>query len=99
MRLQTRRYTRLAGLISMVVLLLYGVAVAGPMVTIYTDSDIYGEDDTIEVSLSAQNLGQGMSVDVYVGLLTPDGGPGTSGERGSRRARGTTLDQTYDETR
>ncbi len=74
MRLQTRHYTRLAGHVSMVVMLLCGVAIAGPTIAIYTDADTYQSRDTIEVSLSAQNLGEGMSVDVYVGLLTPDGG-------------------------
>ena len=49
-------------------------ALAQPTVTIYTDADTYQSGDTIEVSLSAQNSGEGMSVDVYIGLLTPDGG-------------------------
>ena len=62
MRLQTRHYTRLAGHISTVVMLLCGVAVAGPTITIYTDSGVYGEDETIEVSLSAKNLDEAMSV-------------------------------------
>ncbi|HUT04613.1 MAG TPA: right-handed parallel beta-helix repeat-containing protein [bacterium] len=47
---------------------------AEPTITIYTDADTYQSGDTIEVSLSAENHGEGMSVDVYVGLLTPDGG-------------------------
>ena len=49
-------------------------AAAEPAITIYTDDDAYQSGDTIEVSLSAQNDGEGMSVAVYVGLLTPDGG-------------------------
>ena len=56
-------------------------ATGDPTVTIYTDADTYQSGDTIEVSLSAQNYGDSMSVAVYVGLLTPDGwiyafGPG-----------------------
>lgn len=47
---------------------------AQPAITIYTDADTYQSGDTIEVSLSAQNDREGMSVAVYVGLLTPDGG-------------------------
>jgi len=46
---------------------------AQPTITIYTDADTYQSGDTIEVSLSAQNDGQGMSVAVYVGLMMPDG--------------------------
>ncbi|HUT04276.1 MAG TPA: right-handed parallel beta-helix repeat-containing protein [bacterium] len=74
MCLQTRHYTELALSISMVVLLLCGVAIAGPSITISTDSDIYGDDDTIEVILTATNRDIECNVDVYVGLLTPDGG-------------------------
>jgi len=50
------------------------VATAQPTITIYTDADAYQSGDTIEVSLSAENLGEEMAVGVYVGLLTPDGG-------------------------
>ncbi|RLC46034.1 MAG: hypothetical protein DRH70_06310, partial [Candidatus Coatesbacteria bacterium] len=49
-------------------------AIAGPTIWIYTDAETYDYGDTIEVSLAALNLGNGMSVDLYVGLLTPDGG-------------------------
>jgi len=45
----------------------------GPTITIYTDAVTYHTGDTIEVSLSAENDDEGMSVDVYIGLLTPDG--------------------------
>jgi len=48
-------------------------ALAQPTVTIYTDADTYQSGDTIEVSLSADNPGAGVSVDAYVGLLTQDG--------------------------
>ncbi|MBN1591668.1 MAG: hypothetical protein JW941_00305, partial [Candidatus Coatesbacteria bacterium] len=49
-------------------------AFAAPTVTIYTDSDSYSPGDTIAVSLAGQNFDFGMSVDIYIGLLTPDGG-------------------------
>lgn len=49
------------------------VASGQPSITIYTDAGTYGSGSTIEVSLSAQNDGDGLSVDVYVGLLAPDG--------------------------
>jgi len=49
-------------------------ATAQPTITIYTDAGTYQSGDTIEVSLSAQNDGEGITVAVYVGLLTPDGG-------------------------
>ena len=42
-------------------------------VGIYTDADTYRPEDTIEVSLSASNSGGGTSVDVYIGLIAPDG--------------------------
>ncbi|HUT03328.1 MAG TPA: right-handed parallel beta-helix repeat-containing protein [bacterium] len=50
------------------------VVTAEPTITIYTDAQTYQYGDTIEVSLAALNLGSGVSVDLYVGLLTPDGG-------------------------
>ncbi|MBN2208952.1 MAG: right-handed parallel beta-helix repeat-containing protein [Candidatus Coatesbacteria bacterium] len=50
------------------------VAVAAPSVGIYTDRDNYGPGNWITVSLSGQNFDYGMSVDIYIGLLTPDGG-------------------------
>ena len=54
-------------------LLMVALAVANPTVTIYTDSGTYQSGDTIEISLAAQNFGQGMSVALYIGLLTPEG--------------------------
>ena len=48
-------------------------AIAGPTITIYTDNDTYATGDTIEVSLSAKNFDEAMSVAVYIGLLGPDG--------------------------
>ncbi len=55
-----------------VFVLLSVVAIAGPTITIYTDAETYQSGDAIEVSLSAQNVVDGMSVDVYIGLITPD---------------------------
>ncbi len=49
------------------------VVTAWPSITIYTDADTYQSGDTIEVSLSAENFGQGMSVAVYIGLIRPEG--------------------------
>lgn len=49
-------------------------ASAAPSVTIYTDSDRYSPGDLITVSLSGRNFDYGMSVDIYIGLLTPGGG-------------------------
>ncbi|MBN2209667.1 MAG: right-handed parallel beta-helix repeat-containing protein [Candidatus Coatesbacteria bacterium] len=60
--------------------ILPAAAIAAPQVSIYTDKQSYQAGETIEVSLSGQNEGEGMSVDVYVGLLTPDGGLWTLGE-------------------
>lgn len=48
-------------------------ATANPTITIYTDSDTYQSGDTIEVSLSGANDDAAMSVDVYVGIVLPDG--------------------------
>ncbi|RLC44369.1 MAG: hypothetical protein DRH70_08885, partial [Candidatus Coatesbacteria bacterium] len=53
--------------------LLLGSATAAPRIAIYTDKQSYQPGDTIEVSLAGDNQGEGMSVDVYIGLLTPDG--------------------------
>jgi len=64
------------GLISAIALMITLVAVtalAGPTIIIYTDSDTYTAGDAIEVSLSAKNLDEAMSVAVYIGLLGPDG--------------------------
>ncbi|HUT04592.1 MAG TPA: right-handed parallel beta-helix repeat-containing protein [bacterium] len=49
------------------------VVLAQPTVTISTDDDTYQSGDTIEVSLSAQNFDDAMSVAVYIGLLGSDG--------------------------
>ena len=49
------------------------MALAEPTVTIYTDAETYQSGDTIEVSLSAQNADEAISVDVYVGIILPDG--------------------------
>jgi len=49
------------------------IALAEPTVTIETDAETYESGDTIEVSLSAENDDEAMSVDVYVGILLSDG--------------------------
>ena len=49
------------------------IALAEPTTTIHTDTNAYQSGDTIEVSLSAENDDQAMSVDVYVGIILPDG--------------------------
>ncbi|MBN1593587.1 MAG: SUMF1/EgtB/PvdO family nonheme iron enzyme [Candidatus Coatesbacteria bacterium] len=56
-----------------ILILLAVTAIADPSITIYTDESSYQSGDTIEVSLSARNYADGISVDAYVGLLTPDG--------------------------
>jgi len=55
-------------------------AVAGPEAFIFTEREIYGEGDIIEVDLAGRNFEESMSVAVYVGLLTPDGRLFTLGE-------------------
>ncbi|HUT04117.1 MAG TPA: DUF1565 domain-containing protein [bacterium] len=67
---------RVFGLIIVTIALLTmlpGAARAAPQVFIKTDSESYKAGDTVEVSLAGHNDGGGMSVDVYVGLLTPEG--------------------------
>ncbi|MBN1592180.1 MAG: right-handed parallel beta-helix repeat-containing protein [Candidatus Coatesbacteria bacterium] len=49
------------------------VAFGQPSITVYTDASSYQLGETIEVSLSAENAGEAMSVDVYVGLILPNG--------------------------
>jgi len=60
-------------LFSLAALALPTVVQAAPSITIYTDKESYVVGDTIEVSLSGANPGGGISVAVWVGLLTPDG--------------------------
>ena len=60
--------------------ILPAAAIAGPQVFIYTDKSSYQAGDTIEVSLAGENYGEGMNVDVYIGLLTPEGALWTLGE-------------------
>ncbi len=67
------RVFRLIIVAIMVLAILPAVARAAPQVFIYTDKQSYQPGDTIEVSLAGDNQGEGMSVDVYIGLLTPDG--------------------------
>ncbi|MBN1592872.1 MAG: formylglycine-generating enzyme family protein [Candidatus Coatesbacteria bacterium] len=63
---------RLAFLLAPIALLLVTMAFADLTITAYTDTNTYVSGDTIEVSLSAENSGEGMAVDVYVGLITTD---------------------------
>ncbi|MCD6326216.1 hypothetical protein J7M28_01485 [bacterium] len=44
---------------------------AAPRIRIFTDKSSYTLGETIEVSLSGENYGGAMNVDVYVGLITP----------------------------
>ncbi|MBN1593186.1 MAG: hypothetical protein JW941_08095 [Candidatus Coatesbacteria bacterium] len=55
------------------VLTLAGIAAAEPAINIYADSALYQPGDSIEISLSAENDDEAMSVDVYVGIILPDG--------------------------
>ena len=75
--------THILGSIGAAIVLLAAVvtiAAAAPQISIYTDSDSYQAGDTIEVSLAAENEGEAINVDVYMGLLTPDGALFTLGE-------------------
>ncbi len=79
--IRSRMASTLVSIVISLIVVLPIMAVAAPTVTIYTDSDTYVAGDTIEVSLSTENPGSGMSVAVYIGLLTSDGvlyilGPG-----------------------
>lgn len=58
------------------------VAAAQPTISIYTDKADYGPQETIEVSLSANNLDAAATSDVYVGLIRPDGSVYTLQEDG-----------------
>ncbi len=49
------------------------MALAEPTINIYADAAAYQSGDTIEASLSAENDDEAMSVDVYVGIILPDG--------------------------
>jgi len=49
------------------------MARAEPTISIYADRAMCQPGDSIEVSLSAENDNEAMSVDVYVGLILPDG--------------------------
>jgi len=73
---------RVFGLIIVTIMLLAilpALSTAAPQVFIETDRDSYKAGDTIEVSLAGDNQGEGMSVDVYIGLLTPNGSLWTCG--------------------
>ncbi|MBN2208040.1 MAG: right-handed parallel beta-helix repeat-containing protein [Candidatus Coatesbacteria bacterium] len=57
-------------------------AAAEPTVAIYTDASEYASGETIEVSLSGTNFGDGVAVAVWVGLLTAEGSICTLGPDG-----------------
>jgi len=66
-----------------------------PTVSIYTDKDAYQYGNTIEVSLSARNDGEGISVSVYVGLILPDGSLYTAHSGGWSDQVGPWMDEVY----
>lgn len=45
----------------------------GPTISVCTDKACYRTNDTVEISLGGTNVRDAMSVDVYLGLLTPSG--------------------------
>ena len=55
-------------------------AVGQPEIAIYTDAEAYQDGDTIQVSVAAVNEGEAIAVDVYIGLIVPDGSLWTRGE-------------------
>ena len=76
--MKTRIVCAITGALA-VTAILAAAATAASRIAIYTDNQSYRAGDTIEVSLAGDNLGEGLSVDVYVGLLTPDGALWTVG--------------------
>jgi len=64
------------------ILLVAMMALAEPTVTIDTDSSSYEPGDTIEVTFAAENPDGCTTLDVCVGLLTPEGGIYTMGPNG-----------------
>ncbi|MCD6328506.1 formylglycine-generating enzyme family protein [bacterium] len=71
----------LMAIIASLTAILSMIATGAPTITIYTDAEAYCYIDTIEVALAAQNFDAGVSVSVYIALLTPKGwiytlGPG-----------------------
>ena len=70
-------------------------AIAYPVIRVYTDKDLYTPGDTIEVSLSANNSGEGMGVSVYLGLLTPEGSLYTVGPEGWSQGLGPWIPEIY----
>jgi len=48
-------------------------AAANPVVTVYAEGGSGEQGDTVEVSLSAENDAAGMAVDLYVGVILPNG--------------------------
>ncbi|MBN1592868.1 MAG: right-handed parallel beta-helix repeat-containing protein [Candidatus Coatesbacteria bacterium] len=70
---QSRASMGLISAISLFFLFQTALLLGQPTVTIYTDKDLYLEGETVDVSLSARNLSEEMSVDVYIGYINPTG--------------------------
>ncbi|MBN1592056.1 MAG: formylglycine-generating enzyme family protein [Candidatus Coatesbacteria bacterium] len=60
--------------VMMVCVLLPNMGGAYPAIAIETDTAFYQTGDTIEVGISAWNTEPGVSADVYIGILLPNGG-------------------------
>jgi len=63
-------------------MILPAIGTAAPTITIYTDVASYDPGDRIEVSLSAENYETEITVDVYIGMIMPDGTVMTHGQSG-----------------
>ena len=87
-----RRIWRGLVIVSLMSVLLPFIAEAMPSVSIHTswwgdhhvNIDLYRviRGDKVPMRLSVANQGEGMSVDVYIGLLSPEGELFTMGESG-----------------
>ncbi len=81
-RISSQMATTVLGAAVLLVALLPLIAAATPTITIDTDREVYVAGDTLEVSLSAQNHGTPISVNVYIGLILPDGSIFIYGQHG-----------------
>ena len=90
--------TRILGSIGAAIVLLAAVvtiAAAAPQISIYTDKASYQAGDTIEMSLAAENAGEALSVDVYIGLVTPEGSLYTLGQLAWSQAIGPWIEDIH----